>query len=212
MRITCFTAALLSSNLIFAATPVNGWYASAFGGYSYQLNNIVKHRDGVKYNGTNYNGGYNAGGRVGYQSNPLRYEFEYTYIHVNAINYTIDYIPRNGVEGDSWGNLMMANIYYDFPDMVPAISPFIGVGIGYAVLQTNLSSTGPIAADSFSASQNSFAYQATAGLTYNFSENYAVNLAYRYSATPQNNAYGRAYQVNMANLGVVYHFDTETYK
>ena len=51
------------------------------------------------------------------------------------------------------------------------------------MFKTNLDSTGPFRTTYFTATDNSFAYQGTAGLTYNFSENYAVNLAYRYVAT-----------------------------
>jgi opacity protein-like surface antigen len=105
----------------------------------------------------------------------------------------------------------MVNAYYDFPNMLPAISPFLGVGLGYAYLQTSLSTVGPFAATYLSAHEGAFSYQGTAGITYNFAESYAINLAYRYVATNKINDFGRSFQAQIGSVGAVYHFDGGTY-
>jgi opacity protein-like surface antigen len=213
MRTRLFSAALLASSIATAATPVDGWYTSVFGGYTYLPDNINTSNYGILFNSSGYNGGYNAGGRIGYQSNPLRYELEYTYLHATAKHFDADIVFQDEVSGNASGNLFMANVYYDFPDMLPAISPYLGFGIGYAYLQAELSSPGPFVGGTyFKTTDNVFAYQGTAGITYNFSENYAVNLAYRYVATDRPEGFGRVFQAHIANAGVVYHFDRGNYK
>ena len=213
MNIRLLSMALLASSVATAATPVDGWYTSVFGGYTYLTDNIHNYDNYGRFrNDAGYNGGYNAGGRIGYQSNPLRYELEYTYLEANAKHFDLNYRRQVAVTGYASGNLFMGNAYYDFPDMLPAISPYLGVGIGYAYLQGTLNSAGPLATTYFSANESAFAYQATAGITYNFAENYAVNLAYRYVATDKTNGFGKAFQAQIANAGVVYHFDRGNYK
>lgn len=213
MRITLLSAALLATGLASAATPVDGWYSSVFGGYTYlpaNINNytpIFIHRDG-----TGYGSGYNVGGRIGFQSNPLRYEAEYTFLRSSLKHFYINGIKQTNVTGYSAGNFIMANIYYDCPEMLPAISPYLGLGVGYGYLQANLSSLGPIIPTSLSITDSVFAYQGTAGITYNFSENYAVNLAYRYLATARPDNFGTSFQAHMATVGAIYRFDQGNYK
>ena len=212
MRIRLLSAALLATNLAAAATPINGWYSSVFGGYTYLPDNIYNLDNNVFRNNVGYSSGYNVGGRIGYQSNPIRYELEYTYLNANAEDFNLDYIPQTGVTGYSSTNLIMANIYYDFHDILPAISPFLGFGIGYAHLQTALNSIGPDDISNFKVSENAFAYQGTAGLTYNFAENYALNIAYRYVITAEKGNFGRVYQADIGSVGAVFRFDGANYK
>lgn len=213
MKKTILSAALLVTGAAYAATPIDGWYTSAFGGFTYLPSNIsAVNTSGLFLDGSSYTTGYNVGGRLGYQSHPVRYEFEYTFLSAGLKNFNVNRIPQSGVSGSSSGNLLMANLYYDFPDALPAISPFLGVGIGYAILQTSLASTAPLGTTSFYINENEFAYQGTAGLTYNFSENYAVNLAYRYAAVGSEGDYGKTFQSHLLSSGVIYHFDRGYYK
>lgn len=212
MRITLLSAALLATGITSAATPVDGWYTSVFGGYAYIPSNVSNSTLGYFINNVSFNKAYNMGGRIGYKSNPLRYEGEYTFLHANARFLHINSVGQNGVTGYSSANVIMANIYYDTPEMLPDIAPFLGVGIGYANIQDRLESQGPFGITYFTASNNSFAYQGTLGLTYNFAENYAVNLAYRYIATSSSNNLGSIFQAHIANAGVIYRFDNGNYK
>lgn len=212
MKTVLLSTALLVTGVASAATPVDGWYTSGFGGYAYVQDNIRTTLPGLYINGTSYKGGYNVGGRVGFQSNPIRYEAEYTYLYANANHFNINNIRQIGSTGSTTGSLFMANLYYDFPDIVPAISPFLGVGMGVAVLKTNLSNITPIIVRTFSFNESKFAYQGTLGFTYNFAENYAANIAYRYVATGNGGDFGRAYQAHLASAGVIYRFDKGYYK
>ena len=218
MRIVFFSAALLASGLAAAATPVDGWYSSVFGGYSNIPDNISNRHFGIKRDHASYNGGYHAGARFGFQSQPLRYEAEFTYIHASIKKFRVFQIPQLGrirqfgINSQVNAALGMANVYYDFPEMVPCISPFLGGGIGYGWVEARLSTRNPFFSTNFKGSNSVFAYQATAGLTYNFSENYALNIAYRYVGTERVHELGKIFQANLGTVGVIYRFDEASYK
>ncbi|MDI9817725.1 MULTISPECIES: outer membrane protein [unclassified Legionella] len=218
MRIAFFSAALFASGLASAAVPIDGWYASVFGGYTYLPDNLTNTTFGVLRAHPSYNNGYNAGGRIGFQSTPLRYEAEVTYVKANLNKFKINNARQLGVDGESTGTFAMANVYYDFPEMVPCISPFLGVGIGYGYVTARLNGRGPIGLSGpliptrFKVNDNVFSYQATAGITYNFAESYAVNLAYRYISTERADGFGKVFQANLASVGAVFRFDGASYK
>lgn len=212
MRIALFSAALLAAGVSIAGTPVEGWYGSVFGGYSYVPENVDTFRFGVNRNRAAYNSGYNAGARIGYKSTPLRYEAEYTYINANLKKFTVDGLYQLGVDGNTNANLGMANVYYDFPDMVPNVSPFLGIGLGYGWVEGILGSTGPLGVTSYKGNNGVFAYQGTAGFTFNFAENFAINIAYRYVGTERVDELGKPFQAHLGNAGVIYRFDESSYK
>lgn len=226
MKTAFFSATLLASGLAAAATPIDGWYSSVFGGYSYLPDNISRTYYGTTFTHASYTAGYNAGGRFGFQGGPMRYEGEFTYISANANAFRANGIRRFHPSGHSNAALGTANVYYDFPEMVPCISPFLGGGLGYGWVEGRLNSRrSPFAQRfvnhrnalvahqfSFKGSDSVFAYQATAGLTYNFAENYALNIAYRYVGTTRVDKLGKIFQANLASIGVVYRFNEYNYK
>jgi opacity protein-like surface antigen len=213
MRFTLFSAALLATGLSTAAVPVDGWYLSAFGGYSYIPDHVNNTLFGYFIDHGAFRSGYNTGARLGYQSCPLRYEAEYTFLYASAKAFRLADIDRPDVTGYTSANAIMANVYYDTPEMLPAIAPYLGFGIGYAYIQDSLHSViSPVDSIHFRANNGSFAYQGTAGLSYNFCENYALTLAYRYLTTASSNKLGDRFQAHMASAGVVYRFDYGDYK
>ncbi len=212
MRLAFVSAALLATQIASAATPIDGWYGSVFGGYAYVPNNISNTQSGLSRTDASYRAGYDAGGSFGYKSNPMRYEGELTYINAKLNHFLVNTINQTRTTGHTNGILAMANIYYDFPAMITCIEPFLGVGLGYAWVNAKLYSTGPIIATEFTGSNSLFAYQATAGLTFNFSENYALNLGYRYVATERADQLGKSFQAHLGNIGAVYRFDEGRYK
>ena len=213
MRITFFSAALLASAASFAATPIDGWYSSVFGGFTYMPDNISISTPGLFLDRAAYDSGYNAGGRVGFKSNPLRYEAEFTYINARLHDLNVNNISQLYVTGKTSASLAMANVYYDFPDMVPAIQPFLGVGLGYGWLQSTLESSGPNASIWFNSGTDSvFAWQATGGFTYNFAECFAIDIAYRYVGTGNSDNLGKVFQANLGTVGVTYRFNENGYK
>lgn len=213
MKRIIISAALLTSGMVNAATPIDGLYASAFGGYSYIPDNVSRLYFGNTFTDVSYNSGYHAGGRFGYQSHPLRYELEVTFIHASTSKFYFNRaVARTHNDGQNTALLGMANIYYDFPEMVPCIAPFVGLGLGYGWIEAKLVDNQPYRTLYFKGSGNVFAYQGTAGLTYNFAENYALNIAYRYVGTDRVDNIGKVFQANLGTLGVIYRFDEANYK
>ncbi|KTD20739.1 outer membrane protein [Legionella londiniensis] len=213
MRIKALTAALLTANLATAATPIDGWYSSLFGGYAYLPDNVSNTRLGLTRADAVYEGGFDAGGSIGYKSNPLRYEGELTYINAKIDHFRINNTRQIAPRGYATSILAMANVYYDFPGILAAsIEPFLGIGLGYGWVKAELDSSGPSGPTRFTGENSVFAYQATAGLTYNFAENYALTLGYRYVATEEVHDLGKVFQAHLANVGVVYRFCENRYK
>jgi opacity protein-like surface antigen len=202
----------LLPSLAFSAVPIDGWYGSVFGGYAYLPDNIRILQPGAMRTNADYQSGFNAGGNVGYKSNPMRYEGELTYFQADLNRFYVNNLPQIGVTGYNNGILAMANVYYDFLSPVEPLQPFLGVGIGYAFIQAKLNSTGSFGATTYSEHDSVFAYQGTAGLTYNFAENYALSLSYRYLATTNVPCLGKIFQANFANVGATYRFDGDRYK
>lgn len=215
MRLLTLSAALLASGLSMAAAPIEGFYSSVFGGATWIFEPIRTFQNGLYWSNGQYNWGYHAGGRFGYQSNPLRYEAEVTYSTAQLKSFDLDTIEQTGVTGNSNATFAMANVYYDFPDMVPALAPFIGIGIGYAYVKNSFYSTGPLfnpLLTQFTSANSAFAYQGTAGFTYNFCENYALNIAYRFTTTTELDNLGKTFQSNFGTVGVIYRFDGNYYQ
>lgn len=212
MRFIAFSIATFASSLAMATAPIEGWYSSAFGGATWLFDNLQTIRGGFAWNQSKYHWGYHVGGRLGYQSNPLRYEAEYTYITAPVHSYVVGSFNQRYVGGNSNASALMANVYYDFPDMVPAVAPFIGLGVGFAHVNSTFQSYGPLFTTYYKTSDTPFAYQGTVGFTYNFSENYAINIAYRYLSTTQLDHLGKTYQANLGTVGFIYRFDGNNYK
>lgn len=212
MRIAFFSAAMMAAGLAAAAAPIDGWYANLFGGYTYVPDNVTTIYQGLLRNRASYNDGYNAGGRLGYKSNPLRYEAEVTYLHTGVSGFFVNRIKQGLVTGQFRSILGMANVYYDFPEMIPCIAPFLGLGLGYGWVQSELNSLRPLGRTYFKRSDNLFAYQGTAGVIYNFAENYSLDIAYRYLSTTRADNLGKVVQANLASVGVTYRFDESSYK
>ena len=212
MRIIALSAALMAINPAFAATPIDGWYGTVFGGYAYLPDNISNTRFGLTRTDANNQAGFDAGGSIGYKSNPIRYEGELTYINANIDHFRVNSVRQIAPRGYASSILAMANIYYDFPSVLPSIEPYLGIGLGYGRVTAELDSSGPIGPTRFSGENSVFAYQATGGLTYNFAENFALTLGYRYVATEEVHDLGKIFQAHLANIGVVYRFCENSYK
>lgn len=212
MRGKLFSAVLLTSGIATAAVPIDGWYASLFGGYSYLPNNLNIYHDGYKFSHDAYDGGYNFGGRFGYKNNPLRFEGEFTYINASLEKFNINSIARQNVSGYASVPVIMANIYYDFPEIIQSIEPFLGIGIGYSWVNSKLASTLPLPIVNYKSSNTIFSYQGTAGLSFNYSERFSLDAAYRYLATDKVGHLGRLFQASLVTIGATYRFDESRYK
>lgn len=205
LLLTLFTQA-------YAAVPIDGWYSALFGGYAYLPNNLSTFNSELYFSNSSYNSGYNVGGRFGYKSNPMRYEGELTYINADAAQFKVNNIRQTNITGFNSTTALMANVYYDFPELISTIEPFIGLGMGFAWVDTRLINQTAFNYIKFSGSDIVFAYQATAGLTYNFSEKFSLDVAYRYLGTSNVEYLGDNFQANLITAGVTYRFDDSRYK
>ncbi|MCX7115844.1 MAG: outer membrane beta-barrel protein [Gammaproteobacteria bacterium] len=212
MKRTLFSSLFLTSSLAFSAVPIDGWYAEIFGGYAYLPNNIQTTLNGLYWSNVNYTAGYNGGGRIGFKSNPLRYEAEVAYISATPNAFKVNYINQTNLSGQTSATTAMVNAYYDFPAIITPLEPFIGLGIGYAYVNAHLFGTGPTLSTEFRGTNSAFAYQGTVGLTYNFVDNYALDVEYRYLGTNNVSELGKMFQANFASAGVTYRFDGGSYK
>ena len=93
----------------------------------------------------NFDSGFNAGARAGYQWGPWRFEEEYSYRHsgLNTLTggpFAISTNPSN-VTGQRNSHAIMTNAIYDFTIGWP-ISPHIGVGIGAVDIIDSASANG----------------------------------------------------------------------
>ena len=212
MKIGFFSAALLSTGMASAAVPIDGWYATVFGGYSYLPNNLSITSNSNYYSNDAFNAGYNVGGSFGYKSNPLRFEGEFIYINAPVSSFKVNNISRRTVGGNASVPAVLANIYYDFPEIVTSVEPFLGFGIGYSWVSTSLTSQTPLPPVSYTGSNTIFTYQGTGGLTFNYNERFAVDVAYRYFGTNKVGNLGKIFQANMATVRATYRFDDAKYK
>ncbi|MFZ4077662.1 MAG: outer membrane protein [Legionellaceae bacterium] len=213
MKIAFFASILcLASPLGHAATPINGWYSSVFGGYAYIPSDLDKTRQAIRYSDIHYTSSYDAGGSLGFKSNPMRYEGELTYVNANVKHFKENGLTQNRVGDYHNGIFGLANVYYDFPGLISCLEPFLGAGLGYGWINLKLKNLDTPTTTDFRLSSSAFAYHGTAGISYNFSENYSLNVGYRYIATNSLFNYGHAFQAHLGNLGALYRFDQARYK
>ncbi len=140
---------------------------------------------------TTFNSGFNVGIRGGYAWGPWRFEEEYSYRN-NSVQ---SFLGAGSaiVNGNLHANAIMTNAIYDFTFGWP-ITPHIGGGIGAVNLDAGISNQpgrNPVqlqrlGIDSFSASGNTweFGYQGIAGIRYMINPALALDVDYRYLATP----------------------------
>lgn len=173
LAIVACSAVSVSANALNMSN-LKGWYTGGHLGFNVPSNddNTVKT-------------GFNIGGQVGYDFNPIRVEGAYTYYRNNA------------KDGDGHLNLhtWMANAYYDFmPNS--AFDPYVGAGIGWAYFNER-------SGDGVSDSTNRFAYQGIVGLAYHVNANWALDANYHIQSwtNNENNAF-----YNIFNLGLNYYF------
>lgn len=202
LKKTLFITALSLSMISFAATPVSGPYIKGFAG----LAGIPDNLNASGFSRPDYYDGYNVGGLMGYKSGPLHYNLEGTYIRGKVKHYQFNSVQQTALDSKTDVMALMLNIGYDFEDLNDCLAPFIDVGIGYARPTIDLNSNNP-SSTSYRQSENVFAYQGRIGITYNFSENYALDLSYRYFRTTNNDTFNKDYQAHLGELGVIYRFD-----
>lgn len=145
-------------------------------------------------------------------SNNMRAELEYGFNGKAKLD-GHSFSPNVNYKSDIKSQFLMANVYYDF-DLDSDWTPYVGAGIGYARVKAsnNISSAGQT--DSFSKSSGNFAWNLTAGITYDLTEDFSIDASYRYMDYGKAKANGetKSYRINSEskvrsnelNLGIRY--------
>ena len=115
------------------------------------------------------------------QQIPLRAEIEFA-LRGNsekswdAIDPDGDFLSTKGLWNTS---TLFLNLYYDIQTGTPFV-PYIGAGAGLAFNYVEYTLHGPDGGGSVSENFTNFAWNVGAGVAYNFNENFAVDLGYRF--------------------------------
>lgn len=110
--------------------------------------------------------------------NNLRTELEYGYNGKAKLEGSAS-TPDLNYKSDIKSQFVMANVYYDF-DLDSNWTPYVGAGIGYARVKADnqVNFGGEVA--SLSKSSGNFAWNLTAGISYEMTDNLSIDASYRY--------------------------------
>lgn len=122
--------------------------------------------------------GYAFGSRWGALS--PRLEVEAGYLSAEADTSTVDGGAAAATDGEANAFYWFTNLLLDVPMSGWGFTPFFGGGVGFAKVRAdNISATtGPI--DTFNGEDTVFAWNLTAGLSYDISRNVTFDIAYRF--------------------------------
>ena len=203
-------AGLAIALLFLAARSQAQLYIGAEAGWT----GLPDHTDnifGVTSLTTRFNNGFNAGVRGGWEWGAWRFEEEYSYRQNGARDLVGTNFIIRGVGGNRHTNSIMTNVLYDVTLGYP-ITPHFGFGVGAADVFDGLKLPG--IGQLFNDSSWQFAYQGIAGIRYNLSPTFTVDLDYRYFATTQptfgipntNLRYRTGYRTNNFVASLIYRF------
>ncbi len=181
---------------MFGPFPPGGFYLGPEGGWTMlgdQTNNLSFGGHTISPQ-VKFNSGFNVGMRAGYEWGPWRFEEEYSYRDNNVSSF--DGHNNSVFDGSRHTNAIMTNVIYDFTFGWP-ITPHIGAGVGAVNIVSGVSETAafvpsptPFRAVPFNrltglnGSTWQFGYQGIAGIRYNINPAVALDVDYRYLATP----------------------------
>ena len=187
------------------------FYVGAEGGWTSLPDQTIK-VPGLFSTTLQFDSGFNAGMRLGYEWGPWRFEEEYSYRQNNARNnFSLFGVPINGISGNRHTNSIMTNVLYDFTLGWP-ITPHVGFGIGAVEISDGVRL--PLIGQFINDSTWQFGYQGIAGIRYNLNPTLTLDLDYRYLATTQptfriantNLRYRSGYNTNNFVASLIYRF------
>ena len=218
------TATLISlSSATFALNPVEGWYAGLYLGVSYApdtLFPVTGPFGGITLSNASLAYGVlgGVGGELGYRCGHLRAEGQILYNNNPYSSITIDNLMINGtrttfngqaypvsMRGQTNIGAALVNGFFDLytpnRDNVDNIAPYVGLGIGYAYVQNNLTitysntttdpSTITLQQGDFWRNYTSLAGQAIAGVNYFMDDFTTIGIDFRYFSTTKQTHSGR---------------------
>ena len=213
-----------------AASAQTGGYVGVFGGYTFSSNASLRYYDyNYDYNyDLNIKNTWLLGAKFGFTPPPLKYfslEFEYSYLNPGldrAVSTQTGTNYTTTIEGDAKLNNFMFNAITKYPE--GKIHPYFGAGLGFSYVDVSVSVTpasrsrGQYYGGSTSKSHTVFAWQVLAGMEIDFSDNWSVDIGYRYFATEPGSQSNHEYhgydyynshldyKTSMVTLGLKYRF------
>ncbi len=179
-------AMLAAMTLLFTAGPAGAQdartlYVSGFGAWNFLMDADIE-VGGASAGDAEFSQGFALGGAVGFRFvDDFRAEIEGSYRQND-----LDLVFTANADGDATSLALMANGYYDFPDIGGALRsplrPYLGGGIGVARVAWNdvtVGATSIVDDDEFI-----IAYQAMAGLGFGVTDAVTLTVDYRFFATP----------------------------
>lgn len=161
-----------------AAAQEGGFYAELRGGVVFLNDSDL---DTGFDDEISFDTGFLIAGAGGYaHSSGFRGELELGYRENNNDELDLEGIGKFDAKDDTSAFTTMVNGYYDIDLGVPKLRPYIGGGIGLAVIDTKVRAGGVKLVDD---DDTVFAYQALAGVAYHFTPNIAASLGYAFLAT-----------------------------
>lgn len=161
-------------------------YVAVNGGASFYSDSDAK--AGNSTGSISYDIGYNLNGAVGYKFGNSRTDFEVGYKSATLEGSWVDANVKS----------YMLNYYYDFKNN-SSVTPFLGIGVGLL--------NGELRYGNYSVDDTTTGYQATAGVAYNFNENVAFDLFYRYQASISDfSKYGTEISYGSSNINGGFRF------
>jgi OmpA-OmpF porin, OOP family len=208
------SALALLASPSFANPTVKGFYVGAGAGATFPMDNEIESQTGLQTHKLSFDPGWLVDGQVGYAfGNGLRTEVEVGYRQAENDSITNPY-NNAGLSGSgNYGVLnSMVNVLYDM-DINTRLTPYIGVGVGYAYVwakDLGIASSGTSLLSATDKSAGAFAYQGIAGFSYDIMPHWAATLDYRYLATTSLD-FGNVkseYSSHNVMLGLRYEFNT----
>lgn len=184
--LAAFALALFLPSVAAAQNWYDGIYVEGRGGASFLTDSDTE------FFGADAEAGFDTGwlidGAVGYaHDSGLRGEIALGYRENDTDELDVELVGKLDLDGEVTAFSAMFNGYYDFhldkfgaEGAITKLTPFIGAGIGAAVIGADAKIAGARIVDD---SDTVFAFQAIAGLSYGFTPNLAATLTYAYFTT-----------------------------
>lgn len=190
-----FAVTLVAAHAGLSTDSRAGWYVSGnAGGHFLMDSDLVETGPNISADGElEFDTGYGVNGAIGYGWNNVRIEGEVSYRQADIDKITVNSVTVGGtvfsglglvasdVDGEVSSLGFMANGWYDFDTGTDWV-PYVGVGVGTAQINAEISSIGSIPV-SFDESDWVFAYQAGLGMGFNVTSSATIQLGYRYFGT-----------------------------
>ena len=160
-----------------------GPYASLSAGGNFAQDQVLTDSTNAKAT-IGYDSGYSVGGAFGWAyGNGLRAEGEINYRNNSVDLYKFTGAATTKGKGTVDALSFMVNGYYDAPVSMGSIHPYIGGGLGTALIEASglKNANGNLGTESQDAY---FAFQAMTGLEYSVSDRLKMDLEYRYFNAP----------------------------